>query len=120
MLFQEGQSDGVHNPRNAACRKALSGPTFALLGLFPIYFVYFISFSLQLGSHCLLAVNGGGFCQHMMTQDDKSLFSGDSSLRRNKYEMLTNCTSAQTSVSGINIRIFISATQHSSIKVQSL
>lgn len=34
--------------------------------------------------------------------------------------MLTNCTSAETSVSGINILIFISATQNCSIKVSSL
>lgn len=126
MLYQEGQSDGVHGPRNAAGGKALSGITFALSGLFPIYscmlkyFVYFTSFSLQLGSRCLLAVNGGGFCHHMMIQYDKSLFSDDSSLRGNKYEMLTNCTSAETSVSGINILICIGATRDCSIKVLSL
>ena len=126
MLYQEGQSDGDHGPRNAACRKALSGSAFTLSRLVPIYSyilkysVYFTSFSLQLGSHCLLAVNGGGFCHHTMIQYDKSLFSDDSSLCGNKYEMLTNCTSAETSVSGINILIFISATQDCSIKVLSL
>jgi len=103
MLHQEGQSNGVRGPGSAACRKALSGSTFALSGLFPIYscrlkyFVYFASFSVQLGSHRLLAVNGGGFCHHTMIQYDKSLFPDDSSVRGNKYEMLTNCTSAETS-----------------------
>lgn len=110
VLYQEGRRDGVRGPRNATCRKAPSGSPFALPRLFPIYsyiFNYFVYFSLQLGSHCLLAVNGGGFCHHTMIQYDKSLFSDDSSLRGNKYEMLTNCTSAETSVSGINILIFI-------------
>lgn len=84
------------------------------------HLVCFTQLCLQLGSYCFLAVNGGGFRCHMMTQCDKSLFSDESSLRGNKHEMPTNCTSAETSVSGINILIFIRATQDCSIKVLSL
>ena len=82
--------------------------------------MYFTWLRFQLESHCLLAVNGSGLCHHATVQYDKSLFSDDSSLRGNKNEILTNCTSAETSVSGINILIFIRATQDCSIKVLSL
>lgn len=113
-------------PKERGIGKALNGSTFVLPGLFPIHsyilkdLVCFTQLCLQLGSYCLLAVNGSGFRCHMMTQCDKSLFSGESSLRGNKHEMPTNCTSTETSVSGINILIFIRATQDCSIKVLSL